>query len=68
MQKMGFYDVEEFRKEVLKKTGVSFCGRHHFGRPLVGEKDAYIRLAFSGIGKNDLQEGMDLFREWIESK
>ena len=68
MQKMGFDDVEEFRKEVLKKTGVSFCGRHHFGRPLVGEKDAYIRLAFSGIGKNDLQEGMGLFREWIESK
>ena len=68
MQKMEFDDVEEFRKEVLKKTGVSFCGRHHFGRPLVGEKDAYIRLAFSGIGKNDLQEGMDLFREWIESK
>ena len=42
-------DVEKFRKVVLKDTGVSFCGRHHFGRPLKTEKDFYIRLAFSGI-------------------
>jgi len=67
LQRLGFNDVEEFRKVVLKETGVSFCGRHHFGRPLESETDSYIRLAFSGIGKEDLQEGMDLFRNWIDS-
>jgi len=63
----GFDDVEKFRKVVLKETGVSFCGRHHFGRPLENEKDYYIRLAFSGIGLNDLKEGMKLFKNWIAS-
>ena len=67
LQRLEFNDVEEFRKVVLKETGVSFCGRHHFGRPLESETDSYIRLAFSGIGKEDLQEGMDLFRNWIDS-
>ena len=67
LQRLSFNDVEEFRKVVLKETGISFCGRHHFGRPLESETDSYIRLAFSGIGKEDLQEGMDLFRNWIDS-
>ena len=61
LENTGFNSVEEFRKVVLKETGVSFCGRHHFGRPLENEKDHYIRLAFSGIGMNDLKEGMKLF-------
>ena len=68
MERTGFRDVEEFRKAVLNDTGVSFCGRHHFGRPLENENDSYIRLAFSGISKDDLAEGMDLFQKWIESK
>ena len=68
MERTGFGDVEEFRKAVLNDTGVSFCGRHHFGRPLENENDSYIRLAFSGISKDDLAEGMDLFQKWIESK
>ena len=67
LQKLGLNSVEEFRKVVLKEIGVSFCGRHHFGRPLESETDSYIRLAFSGIGKDDLQEGMNLFRNWIDS-
>jgi len=67
LQRLGLNDVEEFRKVVLKETGVSFCGRHHFGRPLDNETDSYIRLAFSGIGKEDLKEGMNLFRNWIGS-
>ena len=68
LERMEFNDVEEFRKATLKETGVSFCGRHHFGRPLKGETDFYIRMAFSGIGQDNLQEGMDLFRNWIDSK
>ena len=67
MQRMGFDDVEEFRKAALNETGVSFCCRHHFGRPLDGETDFYIRMAFSGISKEDLQEGMNLFRNWIDN-
>ena len=68
MKRIGFEDVEEFRKTVLKDTGVSFCGRHHFGRPLDNENDSYIRLAFSGISKEDLKEGMNLFGNWIDSR
>jgi aspartate/methionine/tyrosine aminotransferase len=68
MKRINFEDVEEFRKVVLRDTGVSFCGRHHFGRPLENESDSYIRLAFSGIGKKDLKEGMNLFQNWIDSR
>ena len=68
LQRLGFNDVEEFRKKVLKETGVSFCGRHHFGRPLENETDSYIRLAFSGISKNDLQEGMANLKNWIDTR
>ena len=63
----GFDDVEDFRKAVLSETGVSFCGRHHFGRPLNNENDYYVRLAFSGIDIEDLEEGMHLFKEWINN-
>ena len=68
MNQIGFSDPEEFRKSVLNETGVSFCGRHHFGRPLESETDFYIRLAFSGISKDDLQEGMTKFKNWIKSR
>ena len=68
LQRLGFNDVEEFRKKVLKETGVSFCGRHHFGRPLENETDSYIRLAFSGISKDDLQEGMAKLKNWIDTR
>ena len=67
LKNTGFDSVEEFRKIVMRETGVSFCGRHHFGRPLENEKDNYIRLAFSGIGMDDLKEGMELFKNWIAS-
>jgi len=67
LKNTGFDSVEEFRKIVMRETGVSFCGRHHFGRPLKNEKDHYIRLAFSGIGMDDLKEGMELFKNWIAS-
>ena len=66
LKNTGFDDVEDFRKAVLNETGVSFCGRHHFGRPLNNENDYYIRLAFSGIDIDDLEEGMHLFKKWIK--
>jgi len=27
----------------------------------------YIRLAYSGISKNDIREGLSLFKDWIEN-
>ena len=68
MKDIGFTDPEKFRKTVLNETGISFCGRHHFGRPLENESDFYIRLAFSGIDKENLTEGMSKFKKWIESR
>jgi aspartate/methionine/tyrosine aminotransferase len=59
MKQKGIADVEEFRKLVLQETGVSFCTRRHFGRPLSGEKDQYIRFAYSGIDLDQIREGMD---------
>ena len=68
LKETRFSSVEDFRKIVLEDTGVSFCGRHHFGRPLKDESDSYIRLAFSGIDIDDLEEGMQLFKNWIASR
>ena len=47
---------------------MSFCGRQHFGRRLENETDFYIRLAFSGISKDDLQEGMAKLKNWIDTR
>ncbi len=66
MQQKGLYDYEEFRRSVLTATGVSFCSRLHFGRPLEGEKNAYIRLAYSGIDKSEIEEGLAKFKAFIE--
>lgn len=66
MKNRGFNDLEEFRKTALKETGVSFCGRHHFGKPLDNENEHYIRLAFSGISKSHLEEGLLRFKDWVD--
>jgi len=58
MQRKGVQDVEEFRKLCLKETGVSFCTRRHFGRPLPGETEQYVRFAYSGIDLPEIKEGM----------
>ena len=68
MKNRGFNDLEEFRKAALKETGVSFCGRHHFGKPLDNETDHYIRLAFSGISKLELEEGLLRFKDWVDHR
>ena len=66
MQKKNLNDYEDFRRTVLNETGVSFCSRLHFGRPLEGEKNAYIRLAYSGIDKSEIEEGLTKFKAFIE--
>ena len=65
MKRKGVSDVEEFRKLVLQKTGVSFCTRKHFGRPLPGETEQYIRFAYSGIDVPLINEGMKKLAEFL---
>jgi aspartate/methionine/tyrosine aminotransferase len=55
MQKTGLTDYNDFRQTVLEETGVSFCTRLHFGRPLEGEDNFYIRMAYSGYGSERLE-------------
>jgi len=65
MKRKGIADVEEFRKLVLQKTGVSFCTRKHFGRPLPGETEQYIRFAYSGIDVPLIKEGMKKLADFL---
>ena len=65
MKRKGVADVEDFRKLVLRETGVSFCTRKHFGRPLPGETEQYIRFAYSGIDVPGIREGMKKFAEFL---
>ena len=67
MQKKGLTNYDDFRQTVLRETGVSFCTRLHFGRPLAGETDYYIRLAYSGIDTAEIKEGLGKFKAFIES-
>jgi aspartate/methionine/tyrosine aminotransferase len=65
MKTKGVQDVEEFRKLCLSETGVSFCTRRHFGRPLPGETEQYIRFAYSGIDVPDIREGMQKLTRFL---
>jgi aspartate/methionine/tyrosine aminotransferase len=67
MQKKGLTNYDAFRKAMLTETGVSVCTRLHFGRALPGEKDFYIRLAYSGINVGEIKEGLARFKAWAES-
>jgi aspartate/methionine/tyrosine aminotransferase len=67
IQKKGLADYDAFRKTLLNETGVSVCTRLHFGRALEGEKNLYIRLAYSGINTPEIREGLDKFKVFIET-
>lgn len=67
MQRKGITDVEEFRQVCLRATGVSFCTRRHFGRPLPGEKEQYVRFAYSGIEVAEIKEGMAKLADFLKS-
>ena len=66
MQKTGLTDYDDFRRTVLHETGVSFCTRLHFGRPLAGEDNYYIRMAYSGINPSEIKEGLGKLKDFIE--
>ena len=67
MDALGFTEVTEFSDAALRATGVSFCTRRHFGRPLPGETEHYVRFAYSGISVDDIRAGVGNLREWIEA-
>jgi aspartate/methionine/tyrosine aminotransferase len=67
MEKKDLIDYNTFRKSLLTETGVSVCTRLHFGRPLEGEKDYYIRLAYSGIDTDQIKQGLGELKAWAES-
>jgi aspartate/methionine/tyrosine aminotransferase len=67
MHRKGFDDYDAFRRTVMRETGVSFCTRLHFGRPFPNERERYIRLAYSGIDVQQIEEGLERMREWAES-
>ena len=63
MAAQNMSDVEDFRRAVLHNTGVSVCSRVHFGRPLPGESQQYIRLAYSGIDTQQIVEGLSRLKD-----
>ncbi len=67
MARMKTTDYNVFRTEVLKSTGVSFCTRLHFGRPMPDEREKYIRLAYSGIYLPEIREGLGKLKEYLDS-
>lgn len=67
MQKKGYTSLAAFQEDILHKTGVSFCTRHHFGREIPGEKNKYIRLAYSGIDVPDIKEGLGILSQFLNS-
>ena len=67
MARKGLTDVNKLMEESLTQTNVSFCTRKHFGRPLENEKDHYIRFAYSGIGVDDIKQGMAALKTYFEA-
>jgi len=63
----GFSDYQPFLTGVLENTGVSMCARSHFGTPLPGETSRYVRLAYSGIDRRSIEEGLSKLKHYLES-
>ncbi|MFT5697355.1 MAG: aspartate/methionine/tyrosine aminotransferase [Desulforhopalus sp.] len=66
MANRGYSDYQPFLDAILKHTGVSLCARIHFGTPLSGESRKYLRLAYSGIEKEMIEEGLIRLKDFLE--
>ena len=62
--RIGVKSLEEFRIKTLESTGVSFCTREHFGTPLTGETQKFIRFAYSGISVEEIREGIGRLKDY----
>ena len=65
-KRMAYTNSAKFRLDALYETGVSFCSREHFGRPLPGEDKVFIRFAYSGINIDQIQEGLAALKGFWE--
>ena len=65
MARRGLSDVEDFRRAVLHETGVSVCSRVHFGRRQPGEREQYVRFAYSGIDTPRIVEGLERLKAYL---
>lgn len=65
MERKGYHDYEDFRKDILYKTGVSFCTRMHFGKRHENEMEKYVRFAYSGINIDEIKEGLGKMRGYL---
>lgn len=68
MARTGHKDVSAFATDALHATGMSFCTRRHFGRPVPEEKGNYIRLAYSGIDNAKIDKGLERLADWVSSQ
>jgi aspartate/methionine/tyrosine aminotransferase len=66
MKNKEFRDYQSFLTAVLKNTGVSMCARAHFCSPLPGETREHMRLAYSGINFNAINEGLVNLKQYLE--
>ena len=66
MAAKGLIDYQAFQETLLQETGVAACTRAHFGRPLPGETEHYLRMAYSGIDLDQIQEGLGRMKKWLE--
>ncbi len=65
MRARGLSDVEDFRRAVLRETGVAVCSRAHFGRRQPGEREQYVRFAYSGIDTPRIVEGLERLKAYL---
>lgn len=65
MNMLNCNNLEEFRQRVLNDTGVSFCTRAHFGTPLKGESEMYVRFAFSGVKTDEIKKVGSILRPYM---
>ena len=66
MKRKGFESLDELQVGALENANVSFCTRNHFGRPQEDEVDYFIRLAYSGISAEDIDEGLKKLKSYFE--
>ena len=66
MKRKGFDNIDQLQIGALQNANVSFCTRNHFGRPQVDEVDYFIRLAYSGISAEDIDEGLKKIKTYFE--
>lgn len=67
MERKGLTDVNDLMHGALTEANVSFCTRKHFGKPVAGETQHYIRLAYSGIDVPDIEEGLAKLKTYFEA-